>query len=566
MNYWNILGIKQTADQKQVKRAYAKLLKLHKPEQDPEGYQRLRDAFDQAIQYCKQNGDGSRATRPSVLINSDSYKDLDGDEPGFVNTNNQTSNDIERIQSDPEPSKDRRQIYEKSKEDCIFANNIIKNEQHKKDERDRIRESEAQERLRIQQGIELNAEQQRIKEQQEHLLADDLESILLNILSLDDISDAISAFQVALNTDILLNLKNRKMFERMCFGSVIEWDSSRCFPSELFMHMADEFDWYDKNPTDPYFLENIYALRTRISAGMEYQALVELAKKRKHFSRESSDGISKIYAAETILGAYRPILFSIRLFIDGVPVSIKNILYTFTEKYPLESCPEIDNESFRWWLRHQGQYNFTIAHVLIGVFLAMLVVFGAMDNISEPIGEVSLMLISSVSTIAGSVASWWVLRFVSHWWSRAVPVIKDVLEEIKYNPYIFWGLTALYVLLFLVSAYVDDQNYVVLWFCIASVLVILLLGSSIFLVGISAIGYFVVSANMEVLIPNQAFKYLFIYISIASYYVWLGVVRKLPSRISGVFTERFFGIFISLVLISASLSYLSLVTLNAIYQ
>ena len=53
MNFWNILNISPTTEKKQVKRAYAKLLKQHKPEQDPEGYQRLREAFDAAILYCK---------------------------------------------------------------------------------------------------------------------------------------------------------------------------------------------------------------------------------------------------------------------------------------------------------------------------------------------------------------------------------------------------------------------------------------------------------------------------------------------------------------------------------
>lgn len=50
---WEILGIEPTTDSKEIKRAYAKKLKKYHPEDDPEGYQRLREAFDQARDYVK---------------------------------------------------------------------------------------------------------------------------------------------------------------------------------------------------------------------------------------------------------------------------------------------------------------------------------------------------------------------------------------------------------------------------------------------------------------------------------------------------------------------------------
>ncbi|WP_046176178.1 tetratricopeptide repeat protein [Domibacillus indicus] len=46
MTYWDILGIEPVDDPSTVKKAYAKKLKLHHPEDDPEGYQRLREAYD----------------------------------------------------------------------------------------------------------------------------------------------------------------------------------------------------------------------------------------------------------------------------------------------------------------------------------------------------------------------------------------------------------------------------------------------------------------------------------------------------------------------------------------
>lgn len=57
MNFWNILCIDPTDNVSIVKKAYAKQLKLHNPEVDPEGYQKLREAYDYALKYLKNNKD-----------------------------------------------------------------------------------------------------------------------------------------------------------------------------------------------------------------------------------------------------------------------------------------------------------------------------------------------------------------------------------------------------------------------------------------------------------------------------------------------------------------------------
>lgn len=52
---WNILGLDpDTANEKQVRSAYAKLLKVYRPDQDPEGFQRLRTAYEVALRWLQQ--------------------------------------------------------------------------------------------------------------------------------------------------------------------------------------------------------------------------------------------------------------------------------------------------------------------------------------------------------------------------------------------------------------------------------------------------------------------------------------------------------------------------------
>ena len=46
---WEILGIQPISDKKLIKRAYAKQLKKYQPEDDPQGFQRLREAYETAI-------------------------------------------------------------------------------------------------------------------------------------------------------------------------------------------------------------------------------------------------------------------------------------------------------------------------------------------------------------------------------------------------------------------------------------------------------------------------------------------------------------------------------------
>ncbi|WP_017668124.1 TonB family protein [Sandarakinorhabdus sp. AAP62] len=49
MNPWTVLGLKPGADRDAIRRAYAKLLKSTNPEDDPEGFMRLRQAHDAAL-------------------------------------------------------------------------------------------------------------------------------------------------------------------------------------------------------------------------------------------------------------------------------------------------------------------------------------------------------------------------------------------------------------------------------------------------------------------------------------------------------------------------------------
>lgn len=54
MDFWYVLGIEPTKDEKTIKNAYRKQLKVCHPEDDPEGFKALRAAYDSAVKYASE--------------------------------------------------------------------------------------------------------------------------------------------------------------------------------------------------------------------------------------------------------------------------------------------------------------------------------------------------------------------------------------------------------------------------------------------------------------------------------------------------------------------------------
>ncbi len=54
MNCWSIMGLPAGADKRSIKRQYAILLKRHRPDEDPEGFERLREAYKHPLDWLYQ--------------------------------------------------------------------------------------------------------------------------------------------------------------------------------------------------------------------------------------------------------------------------------------------------------------------------------------------------------------------------------------------------------------------------------------------------------------------------------------------------------------------------------
>ncbi|GAB0064907.1 hypothetical protein IBA8402_06680 [Pseudomonas syringae] len=62
---WSVLELNNDADERSIKRQYARLLKVNRPDEDPAAFQNLRDAYEEALQLARSRADEDE---PPVML------------------------------------------------------------------------------------------------------------------------------------------------------------------------------------------------------------------------------------------------------------------------------------------------------------------------------------------------------------------------------------------------------------------------------------------------------------------------------------------------------------------
>lgn len=86
MNIWKILDIEPTSNARSIKRAYARQLAKHHPEDDPEGFQLVQSAYERALLIARGSKGASEDLSPSLDVNVASSEPVAAKEPAAMAT------------------------------------------------------------------------------------------------------------------------------------------------------------------------------------------------------------------------------------------------------------------------------------------------------------------------------------------------------------------------------------------------------------------------------------------------------------------------------------------------
>jgi len=517
LNIWQVLEIKRTNDKKVVKRAYAKLLKLHKPEIDPEGYQLLRDAYDKAIDYCKNRHENSVNNIRNDVITS------------------KTS-----ISSTP--------LTALSEVNSVNLNDL---------------------------KTDLVNEQAAVTEPSIHSPLNDIKHAIDKLFSTESSKDAIESFSNLLKSDLLFNIKNRKLFSMLVIEKGMNWDEDNKFPSVLFEEMANTLGWFDINADyDELNNSEFNYLQLRIKAGLEYQELVKLSKQRAFFSREAS----AIRAARLIIGEYRPGYYSFIAFLrfHNSYLEIKKIIDKFTLQYSLALCPQIDTLSFQWWQKRVSRHAYSMIDVLIATILVFILTIlndtSVIKIIDLSIEKYVAYGIMFASIVIFSIIISWTINTIYKWYAYISSKIKDFYEEakhhvisywqgIKYRPIVYYGVTSLYLFVFIVAGYLDNTSYDVALLILGSILLFIMLEAKIIILCIAYIPYALVRTKMDLVDFPLILNYVFVLIALLTI---AGFDKLQQSELAGWVTSSTFGVILNVIIISSLVSFILLKGLSYI--
>lgn len=220
MGPWSILNIEPTEDVSIIKKAYAKKLKIHHPESDPQGYQKLREAYDTALKYAKRIAE-NKASRPynTGVSNNNAYEEqspvVDEKEIEY-NDNSYSPPHINLLEDQSNPP-------------------VIDGE-----------ETEYKSNTRLHHRIDLLETQDRpgIDEQNAEFMLQ-VEALYNNFFSRIDINN----WRTLLNNDVIWVIDNQKTISRLMLDFL---SSHHYLPQDIWILLNNNFHWYNRDDTEIY--------------------------------------------------------------------------------------------------------------------------------------------------------------------------------------------------------------------------------------------------------------------------------------------------------------------------
>lgn len=431
MDAWHILGIPQTTDRKVVKKAYSRLLKTTRPDDDAEAYQRLREAFDWASGYCRHMANQAPVQDEAQTLSSQEVTrplELREDENPQAPTEDLRSN-VSR--EDPE----------------VCLGDEVNNEYCRDDVQDRS----------------INSDQK---------ANDDALVAVQSIFDFEDEDQSIDAFNTLFHGHDLLHLKTRAYFEGICLYALMERSAGN-LPYGLLNTIAKAFQWFELQHPEPEKARQVSYLNTRLNVFVAYQnELVNGA----HSGADKS-------AAKLLIGKYRPKYFHFLRFIGSNNVKLRKITDYFETVVKQDLCPELKTETFFWWEKQLSRCLFSFWHILVGLLVGTIG-FVVFDGIVSAVPLKFYGLVLAASIIISSLSVWAIQFGISKlkpplliWWEG----IKDK----RSTDLILSGIVVFSITLWRHNSDVENIGYLWLPAIIATLLLFGLQGSGMVLMHIA---------------------------------------------------------------------------------
>jgi len=509
LTFWTTLGIEPTTDRKAVKKAYSVLLKSCRPDQDPEGYQVLRAAFDEATAYCRQHRD--RAEAPEVEPSHRSLTDELTHDDGLAEASSRALN------ADAGPD----ETYFVPTAEPAHDESSLGGAKH----------------LAEQRAFDAaNQAYQQLFDNGEH-------------------GATMDVFNLLVHSQALLNLKTRSIFEAKCLETLVNWPDDIAYPLALVAGAAAEFQWFSSQQRDYYSSQQVAYLEARVSVHGQYQEQIV-----KRLARPPNASPEYV-AVKLLTGRYRPIYFHLYRFASNYNGVLRQLTQYFAPAIDEQLCPELDTPTFHWWARELERCLFSAVHVA----LAAAIVFIVASVMSDATADLNRLIYFSAcaGVVAGlSVIVWlvhYIFLFARRWY---------LLHWVRVREKRLTDIVLSVVFVVSVSLWRSAETGILAWAGIvvamlAAVMLFNFFGAIFTLLAALIFVFFFEGMNMEVLAPQ--WKSYALIAGFISHKMWLNLMQFLPRRINIYISETPILLYLSSFFVASACAYgvLSLVKITS---